>query len=166
MAGSGGAAGGGAAGAGPALAVDTAELARVRARLEQVAADLAAAGARMAAADGTALGARPLVTGLEQAQQDWGTHVRALRELADVAARDLGTAASGYDDCESTAAGRVRAADLAAPGTALEPGTAAATVLFPLPPPFPAPLPAPLPAPVPAAPVLRAGDPAAPSGQP
>jgi len=90
------------------VAVDTAELAHARARLEDLAADLEAVAARMAAAEGMALGARRLLEELERAQADWGTHVTALRDLADVAARDLGSAAAAYEACEEQAVARTR----------------------------------------------------------
>lgn len=85
------------------VAVDTADLAHVRARLEDLASQLEAAGARLAAGDALAVGARRMVVALERAQQDWQLHVASLRLLAHVAARDLGTAATAYAECEAGA---------------------------------------------------------------
>ncbi|WP_298806370.1 hypothetical protein [uncultured Pseudokineococcus sp.] len=93
-----------------AAAVDTEQMAVVRARLEHVAADLEAVAASVVAAPALALGARRLVVALERAQEDWALHARALRRLADVAALDLGRAAAAYDDCEREALATARAA--------------------------------------------------------
>lgn len=92
-----------------ATAVDTEQMAVVRARLEHVAADLEAVAAEMVAAPVLALGAGRLVSALERAREDWALHARSLRRLADVAAVDLGRAASAYDACEQEVSARAGA---------------------------------------------------------
>lgn len=88
------------------VAVDAAQLGQVRARLEHLAADLEAVAARMASAPGAALGARRLVDALDRARSDWRVHAGALRDLAEVAAADLGSAAAAYEACEQQAVAR------------------------------------------------------------
>ncbi|WP_339566777.1 hypothetical protein [Pseudokineococcus sp. 1T1Z-3] len=108
-----------------AVCVDTSELLRLRAGLELLAADLQAAGARLAGADGVAVGARRVLDELERAQQDWGTHVEALRLVARSAGEDVGRAADAYEACEAGAAARVAASYQASPSTAVAPPTPA-----------------------------------------
>lgn len=92
------------------LAVDTGELAHLRAELAVAADELSLVRARIGASDGLAVGARPVLVELDRLAADWGGHVGRLAGVAERLGTGLADAGAGYDRCEADAVGRALAA--------------------------------------------------------